>query len=275
MQTRCIPDKGDEVTTHKEAAEVRRSPQKSADVCRFPHMSTHVYRCPQKFANCACYSGDLVNFPDIESTMVKAVDEVLHQLETKSRLIVEAGRFDTQQNDRIIEALQLLAHDGPNVGSPAYRKKTVYTQFLKLVHEAVGTNGVILCAAGLGATYIEAMGKQARSAVPGRLQVKLSQEFIQVASKHQALKDSPIVTLDQQTVSVDGRQPPPTLYLDPLDSLRSYQEYRPLFWDDVQMCLENRAEGMPMLFSNYSGIPAYVAFPISWKAEMHLLARNH
>lgn len=224
--------------------------------------------------------------------MVKAVDEVLHQLETKSRLIVEAGRFDTQQNDRIIEALQLLAHDGPNVGSPAYRKKTVYTQFLKLVHEAVGTNGVILCAAGLGATYIEAMGKQARSAVPGRLQVKLSQEFIQVASKHQgklftpsvtlflvlslpALKDSPIVTLDQQTVSVDGRQPPPTLYLDPLDSLRSYQEYRPLFWDDVQMCLENRAEGMPMLFSNYSGIPAYVAFPISWKAEMHLLARNH
>ncbi|TLS20441.1 uncharacterized protein PpBr36_11278 [Pyricularia pennisetigena] len=207
--------------------------------------------------------------------MVKEVDEVLRQLETKSSLIVEAGRFDPQQKERIDEACQLIRDGGPRAGSPAFRKKTVYTQFLQLVLEAVGSNGVILCAAGLGATYIEAMGKQARSAVPDRLQDKLSKEFVQVASKHQvALNASPIVPSNQQPFSVDGRQPPSTLY-DPLDNLRSYQENRSLFWDDLPMCLENRAEGSPMLFYTYWDTPAYVAFPISWNAEMHLLARNH
>ncbi|KAI7909345.1 hypothetical protein M0657_011888 [Pyricularia oryzae] len=232
--------------------------------------------------------------------MVKDITEVLQKLDKGSRMIVKSGVFEKTVDDRIIQAGQLLADGGPKLGSEAFLKRKLYTEFLQRACVVAGIEGAIFCAAGLGCSYIHAMGKNARIDLLACLRQKLDEfkEFEEMAAKHEVA-----VNYGPRQQIVDGRHPPPTQMastqlggieppptqmastqlggiqpggnqLPRLDlGSQSYQTY--VTWQDVQNSLTNHTtiDGAPVLVSNLRGTPAYVAFPVTWEFEFSLLTR--
>lgn len=234
--------------------------------------------------------------------MVKDITEVLQKLDKGSRMIVKSGVFEKTVDERIIQAGQLLADGGPKLGSEAFLKRKLYTEFLQRACVVAGIEGAIFCAAGLGCSYIHAMGKNARIDLLACLRQKLDEfkEFEEMAAKHEGKLNPPIrfsflvlillvaVNYGPRQQIVDGRHPPPTQVastqlggiqpggnqLPRLDlGSQSYQTY--VTWQDVQNSLTNHTtiDGAPVLVSNLRGTPAYVAFPVTWEFEFSLLTR--
>lgn len=157
-------------------------------------------------------------------TMVKDITEVLQKLDKGSRMIVKSGVFEKTVDDRIIQAGQLLADGGPKLGSEAFLKRKLYTEFLQRACVVAGIEGAIFCAAGLGCSYIHAMGKNARIDLLACLRQKLDEfkEFEEMAAKHEGKLNPPIrfsflvlillvaVNYGPRQQIVDGRHPPPT-----------------------------------------------------------------
>ncbi|KAI3051399.1 hypothetical protein CBS147353_11601 [Aspergillus niger] len=96
-------------------------------------------------------------------------DQAVAKLAKFSSLTHHRTYLKDPEIKRVDEALQLLTNGRPSSGAKGAKQKITYLESLRNLRKKFGDTGVILCAAGLGASSIANMREEERVYLPSKL----------------------------------------------------------------------------------------------------------
>lgn len=99
-------------------------------------------------------------------------DQAVAKLAKFSSLTHHRTYLKDPEKKRVDEALQLLTNGRPSSGAKGAKQKVTYLESLRNLRKKFGDTGVILCAAGLGASSIANMREEERVYLPSKLGTK-------------------------------------------------------------------------------------------------------
>ncbi|KAL8290964.1 hypothetical protein RB600_006439 [Gaeumannomyces tritici] len=186
------------------------------------------------------------------------------------------------ESDRVRGAFELLAAGMPPTDARGRANKLVYVEFLQRVQHLLGSEGVVLCAVGLGVSAVASMGDKRRVDLPHELNIRwqeIPQDSLKGIADEFSKKYFPSPTGEERAASpcpAGGKSPSlPGEHREMEEVSQFAGDAYALTWDDVRQILGSACVGQPYFIDTFSDhVNSFAIVPVSQELTNHFVRQR-